>query len=743
MNSKKIPYKTFNEFVLRTPILPFQYYLKLTESDKDLKDKLLGSLKESLVEEAIFLASPTLYFELQKWIKGELDGKKEQRVQLSLLKYLSRMSSRCTPFGLFAGCSLGQQAEKTEVEMASYHDNTRFTRPDMNYLVALSLELSKKNHIKNQLTYYPNSSIYVVGNLIRYIEYYYVENKRQHQIIEIENNEYLNQILNLSKNGATIKEILGYLSTNQIPQDEILAFIDELLDSQILISDLEPSVSGPPFISQMVSVLEKLKGCEKELSFLKKTATLFEELDDKMGNPPEKYLKLSQHLKQETTHFELKYLFQTDIEPYPKVCSLGIDEINSIKKGITLFNKISSKQKESNLTRFITAFRERYEEREMPLCHVLDVETGIGYLQNSGTSDINPLVDDLLIPPNQDTNQESNISINRVYALLFEKTTDALKNNRKTVFLKDDDFKGLLPNWDDLPDTFSSMVELVNEKGKTKIRMSGSGGSSAAVILGRFCHEGSKLTAHTKSIVNKETALASQKILAEIVHLPESRVGNILMRPELREFEIPYLAKSIKNKDAKISLNDLFISIRNNKIYLRSKKHNKEVIPRLTNAHNYSMNALPIYHFLADMQFQDIRQSIGFNFGPLDKLFDFLPRVECGNLILHEARWRINNIEIDKIISSKSDKRDFMKMLQAWLEQKGIPKFVLLVDGDNELLINFNCYTSALMLFETVKRRTSFILKEFLHHQGGVVLSKEGWYTNQVVISFYKENNTH
>lgn len=93
----------FSKYIVRTPT--FSY---------DEVDKVLSSLScfeqiisNSIFAEAIFIASQSLYKRIYQQNIGKMTKEDIDRIQLSIVKYFSRMSVRSTPFGLFAACSVG------------------------------------------------------------------------------------------------------------------------------------------------------------------------------------------------------------------------------------------------------------------------------------------------------------------------------------------------------------------------------------------------------------------------------------------------------------------------------------------------------------------------------------------------------------------------------------------------------------------------------------------------------------
>ncbi|WP_292009070.1 lantibiotic dehydratase family protein [Chryseobacterium sp.] len=653
----RFPYQFFNEYVVRTPSFSRKNFQQAISCKDEITDaKLKEICTNPIFQEAVYLASPNLHDERAKWINSEKEfsQKEYQKLKQTLLKYYSRISTRCTPFGLFSSVGLGNfnlDASNILNNGIKNHqpltDNLlRDTKLDMYFLVSLTQYFVQQPEIRNKLLFFPNNSIYKVGSRIRYIEYQYTGGKREYIISLASLSEELQQVLNFSKEGKTIQQIAEILIDEKITQEEAIEFVEELIDNQVLVSELEPNVSGNDFLDTIITILGR-REIKNEAEILIAIKNKLNELDQNIGNPISEYAEIEELVKSFGLEYERKYLFQTDLYSKNKF-TLPNHWKKELKKVFIFLNKVNLSTKDTHLQKFKKAFSERFEEQELPLLYVLDNEVGIGYKQNASAKGIHPYLEDLVFPASQ-KNQNKNIELTSVHQILNEKVQEALLDNQYTIKLTDEDFKDFEEKWNDLPDTISIMTELISDNNQEKLFFSSCTGSSSANLLGRFCSEKSEIQNLTKTITQKEQKLNPEEILAEIIHLPEARIGNVIRRPTLRQYEIPYLAQSLLPSENQIPVDDLYISLRNDRIILLSKKLNKEIKPYLTNAHNYYTNTLPVYHFLSDLYSQNTRSGLYFSWGGLEHIYKFLPRVEYDNIILSKARWKITEKDISSL----------------------------------------------------------------------------------------------
>jgi hypothetical protein len=151
----------------------------LEEDRKRLRERLRALLDRPDIAEAVFLASPSLTDALALW-RADPDSRKGRRAEAALVRYLQRMASRPTPFGLFSGCSLGRldleaagesgAAGGTRLELAPRAAYQRHTRLDMDYLFALCEDLGRDPALHRALVYRPSSSLYRAAGRLRYAE---------------------------------------------------------------------------------------------------------------------------------------------------------------------------------------------------------------------------------------------------------------------------------------------------------------------------------------------------------------------------------------------------------------------------------------------------------------------------------------------------------------------------------------------------------------------------------------------
>ncbi|QBO59556.1 lantibiotic dehydratase family protein [Chryseobacterium salivictor] len=712
----QFPYQFFNNFVTRSPVLSYRHFQKLFSQEEFDENKIKDTFSNSLLQEAIYLASPNLYKELFKWISQEKQFSKKEQKRLinTFLKYLSRMSSRCTPFGLFSGVGLGKFGNENSTMCVNTSQKLRDTKLDMHFLGALSQHLLTIPKIKKNILFFPNNSIYKIGEKIRYIEYESRNGKRDYIISSAPFSEELKTIVAFSKNGKTISQLVSTLINKEFSQNDVQAYIEELIDNQILISELEPNVAGDDFLDILIPILERIEATnEKEILISIKNKMIA--LDLHFGNSNLVYLEIEELIKKLNVSYDRSYLFQTDLY-FDQKNQLSYLWKKELKKGISILNKITHlNNKDTHLEKFKKAFYERFENEEVPLSFVLDTEVGIGYRQDIQTKGIHPYINDVILPVSKEK-QELNIKLNPFQVILNQKLQNAYVEREYIINLSDEDLKTFEENWNDLPDTMFFMTEIISENNHEKLYLN-NGSGNAGRLLARFCSEKSNIKELVQDITQKEEELNSNKILAEIIHLSESRIGNILRRPKIRNYEIPYLAKSLLPFENQITVDDLYISMKNDRIVLRSKRLDKEIKPSLTNAHNYSANSLPVYHFLSDLNSQNTRFGLRFDWGGLTHIYNFLPRVEYGNIILSKAQWKISSEEIHLLVSLLNNTDQLRNEIKSWRNKKQIPQWVQWVKSDNTLVINLENQDLLSMFLSSVKNEKMILIEEFLHNE--------------------------
>jgi len=144
--------------MLRTPLLPVDDFLAWSRRILDAAAEdasgsegsvesgvALQALRDVVADpafrEAIRVASLSLSDEIDAWLTGAR-GVDARRLIHSLARYFSRATHRCTPFGLFAGCSHVAVAQRTELVLGGRGGYTRRSRMDMDHLAALSRVVS-------------------------------------------------------------------------------------------------------------------------------------------------------------------------------------------------------------------------------------------------------------------------------------------------------------------------------------------------------------------------------------------------------------------------------------------------------------------------------------------------------------------------------------------------------------------------------------------------------------------------
>jgi lantibiotic biosynthesis protein len=729
-------------YLLRSPLMPIDFLTRFLQLPHTaLADEIKVIFTTPYLAEAIYIASPELSNELRKWQNGQQSTDKDlQKLVLSLFRYLLRMSTRCTPYGLFAGCTTGYTGPSTAVYILAADAHRKHCRLDMNYVAELAESIAQLPAVMEQLHYFPNNSIYRTGDTYRYAAFTVKDKFRQYNLTAVNYSPYLEAVLEKATTGATIEALYQHITDDEITAAEAREFIRELIDSQLLISELEPTITGEVFFNVLTDRLAQLDGIKPVYDILCAIRQLL------ATSPPgiEKYLQTHALVKQLLPETKNKDLVQTDLFLATTSNTISQSVISDIQEQMTALWKLSTTNKHPDLQQFCKNFSQRYEEQEIPLSIALDTETGIGYgAYTSHYAAYAPLLEDLSAGSNVPADT---IPWNNMRSFQLRRYIDCLKEQQSEVVLTDDDIDSLSSTAASaIPDSFYLMGSIISESAQAVDRgaylfdFSSCGGPSAGNLLGRFCHGDPELRTLVQQCLDEEAGNQPDVIYAEIIHLPEARTGNILLRPQLRNYEIVYLGNGSVSVDRQLPVTDLMVSVQQDQIILRSKKFNKRVIPRLSTAHNFTTGCLPVYKFLCDLQFQQIRHATGWQWQlPIDA--PFLPRVRYKKFILQKCSWVIHSKD-HPTLRKHASAEEYVAAFAAIRQLLRLPRYITIAERDNELFIDLDNAMCVHLLVTTLLKKEQLTLQEVLQTPDQCwVTGEAGKFTNEVIIPFKSVN---
>lgn len=710
-------FKDYGKVIIRTPLYSYLNLFDSNNETRNLEELVRLRLEDTVFMEALYWSSPQLFEAVLKFKRGNIKGAKESKLMHTLKKYLIRANTRCTPYGIYAGTSVAYIGND-EVERKG--EMERKVRIDMGLMQNIKSQIETDPAISTHLLYTVNNSFYSIPGQYRFIETIIENGKYHYQLSSIEHTEFLEKIIASGKNRMVSLSDIYDLAEKEIPYEEFDEFIKELIQMQFLISELQLGLTIGNELERYVSIVKRL--AETGITEAQKYVNLFSSLENILSQfqklpigvlPLQEIKALKVLLNKCGIEGVQEHIFHADLkQSIPDGFVFTNEQVKEIEKAVVILGKLSSNTSplEVEMERFKKLFQEKYETREIPLAEALDPEFGIGFPAKDriGDTAFNSIIEKVEIQ----VENKPKIGSENGQAWLREKieSLDSL-SLKSTIQITEEELKDFDDKVLKLSDDFSVMGSLLPSG---KILLESAGGSHANSLMARFAYLEETIADLSKELSDTEKQTNQDVIFAEIIFIPEGRIGNIARRPVLSDHEIPLLSCSGVKGEKQIPVNDLLLSIQDNEIVLRSQKLNKRIIPRLSNAHNYINSEVPVYQFLSAVQHQG-KHGFYISWGDLVDKRRFFPRIVYRNIILHRACWFLGKRDISRILKANDPLGELTVLFVKW----NVGRFVSLVEGDNELFIDCSNNTYLELLLEEIKTRKSVKLVEWLYDSFG------------------------
>lgn len=410
---------------------------------------------------------------------------------------------------------------------------------------------------------------------------------------------------------------------------------------------------------------------------------------------------------------------------------------SGISQQLTTLQPLLQRPLPGLFTRFTDRFVQRFDQQQVPLLLALDPDAGVGY---AGEVPVRPFQQDGFPVISQRSNQpdqwdEVRMRLYRHHLLTTEREvelTEAMMHETREV-----------AGTPTPPVSSYAFGELYHSQSAASGRepadwrfYARSTMGTAGTMLGRFCQGNAELREAVVAMHAWEQEQHAADVLAEVAYWPmfPPRSANVVARPSLRDAQIGYLDWDRQEAQMSVRLADLLIAVQgegvNRQVVLTDRRTGKRIRPRLSTAYN-AQRGDEIYQFLFALQLLDC-PTFAWSWGALTEL-PFLPRLRYRNVIVSRARWTIRASELPRPLPEWT-----IEQIRALF---GLPKYVLLIENDNELWLDLDFGPAQLMLRQELEKQVSVRLDEWLAETYTPFFSSANQvYTGEIVLPILQPN---
>ena len=703
-------YKCHDIFMIRTPDLPIDIFNEFDSYQGDSISFLQENEEVNRrIREGLLVSSQSIFKSLENIPTKK---KKIKNLDIGIKKYLIRMATRPTPYGLFAGVGLGEFGTSTSLKVCSKR-HIKDVKADTHWLFHVIYKIESDITLLSDLNLKWNDICYQWGNRIKNPYFSNHGDINNEDIIEESNIRYTN-LLNIVRENT--REFIPFSKLKMaileqyegVPEKLVGNTILDLVENEYLLTDLRLPAYCDDTLGYVIEKLKNVKNAKEQVETLEKIYTLMRDYKNNSTNnntlidiyremkkiyTTSNYIEVNKGLVFDENKLSLK--IKHDLEKFIDTMSLLY-----VKQGAY-----------SELDKFKKEFSEEYGMNvRVPLVEVID---------SNGFDGLSKIEKD----EHTLTNRETIIK-----GIVDRKIIQALMKGEEEVKLNQKDFPEIIKEEKlNLPKSFDMNFFIVAEEKDDSYRYiigPNCGSTKAGKMFQRF------VNLFDKNLLNIYNQIYGEEIKLtqndyELVEARETtvkgRVSNVINRYKNHNYYINISCED--GKLGKVTLEDLSIGLTSEReLYIYSEKLKKKCKIISDNMLNPRLNSKILY-FLKAISDEYEGSILSRKYALYENTYNYVPRISLDNVIISLKTWKFTKISL-KCEDYSTFKKEFKKLRKIY----DIDQYVYQCEGDNRLILNLDKEYALELLYSVLKKSNKIELSEI----------EPGLFTDLIV---FDENN--